>query len=209
MLLHMITDRARSSLPVEAAAAEAARAGADVIHVRETGLSDAALLDLIRRVADAIRGSSAELLVNDRFDLALAAGAAGVHLKSTGIPTGRVRSRVPFGFRIGRSVHTVEEARLAEEEGADTLLAGPVFETPSKAPYGLPPLGLDGLGRIVESVRIPVIGVGGMSPERVPAALAAGAAGVAAIGYFCGAAGPGAAAHAFRSAAHQVQRRST
>lgn len=92
-------------------------------------------------------GPDVALFVNRRFDIALAAGADGVHLPASGLPLSRVRAGTPRGFRIGVSTHSPGEARQAIEAGADMVLIGPVFDTPSKAGFG-PPLGAEVLGQL-------------------------------------------------------------
>ena len=125
----------------------------------------------------------ARVLVNDRLDVALAAGAAGVHLGGQSMPVSTVRQLAPRSFVIGVSCHSLEEAIAAESAGADYLLLGPVFETPSKLKYG-PPLGLDELRRVNAQIRIPVLALGGITVERVRPCLEAGAAGIAGIRIF-------------------------
>lgn len=124
----------------------------------------------------------ARIVVNDRLDVALACGAAGVHLRSDSVSPGAARTLAPPGFLIGRSVHSAAEAREAAPD-ADYLIAGTVFATPSK-PSGHRLLGLDGLAAIVRSVNVPVLAIGGMTVERLSEVAATGAAGVAGIGIF-------------------------
>ncbi|HEY8549963.1 MAG TPA: thiamine phosphate synthase [Vicinamibacterales bacterium] len=161
----------------------AARAGADLIQVREPDLSGRELFQLISELIDATRGSSARILVNDRLDVALASGAHGVHLKDESMDTARVRALVPAGFIVGRSVHTKEAAVAAAAAGADYLVFGTVFPTRSKA-EGHPVAGLDALAAVTRAVAVPVLAIGGMTTARAPAVAAAGAAGIAAIGLF-------------------------
>ena len=125
----------------------------------------------------------ARVLVNDRLDVALAARAGGVHLGGQSMPAAAVRQVAPRPFVIGVSCHSLEEAIAAESAGADYLLLGPVFETPSKLKYG-PPLGLDELRKVNAQVRIPVLALGGITVERVRPCLEAGAAGIAGIRIF-------------------------
>jgi thiamine-phosphate pyrophosphorylase len=105
--------------------------------------------EYLRRAKIARRTLSPDvpLFVNRRFDIALAAGADGVHLPASGLPLSRVRAGTPRGFRIGISTHSPEEARRAIEAGADAVLIGPIFATPSKAAFG-PPLGAEVLGQL-------------------------------------------------------------
>ena len=162
----------------------AARAGADLIQIRERQVSGRALFDLTRRALDAVRGTGARLLVNERTDIAIAAGAAGVHLRADSIHASRVRAIAPEGFLIGRSVHAVREAREAETDGGcDFVLFGTVFPSASK-PDGHRSAGLDQLRDVCAAVRLPVLAIGGVTVDRVAHVAAAGAAGIAAIGLF-------------------------
>lgn len=161
----------------------AAVAGVDLIQIRERDLDGGALLTLAREAIARTTRTAARVLVNDRVDVAMAAGAHGVHLRGDSMPATRVRNLVP-AFLIGRSVHGIDEASARDvHEGCDYLLAGTVFPTPSKA-QGHALLGVDGLSRLCAVVRLPVIAVGGMSIERSAEVARAGAAGVAGIRLF-------------------------
>lgn len=169
----------------------AAQAGADLVQVRERQLDDRALVGLVRAALDVTAGTSARVLVNERADVALAAGAAGVHLRDGSIPASRVRAIVPAGFLIGRSVHSEAAACEAEADGGcDYLVFGTVFPSATK-PGGHPVAGLDALERVCRAVRLPVIAIGGITEARVAEVAAAGAAGIAAIGLFADAAAAG------------------
>ena len=165
----------------------AAAAGVDLIQIREKDFAGAQLAELAREV---IAGASAvcHILINDRLDVACAVGAAGVHLgeksvsvrdaKSFARERGRLKS-----FLIGASVHSLEAAKVAEGEGADYLIFGPVFSTPAKAPLGTP----QGLGRLEEichQISIPVLAIGGITAENAKDCYARGAAGIAGIRLF-------------------------
>ena len=161
----------------------AARAGIDLVQLREPGLDDRALTALVAGAVDAVAGTRARVLVNDRVDVALTAGAHGVHLRADSVSAGRVREIVPNGFLIGRSVHTPAEAVEAARSGVDYLVAGTVYPTRSK-PEGTVLLGLGGLTEVVRAVGVPVLAIGGVVADKVGDIAASGAAGVAAIGVF-------------------------
>jgi thiamine-phosphate pyrophosphorylase len=167
----------------------AGEAGVDLLQIREPDLAPADLVGLVRDVKRRLEGRAARVLVNERLDAALAAEADGVHLKADSIPTALVRRHVPAAFLVGRSVHSVDEARRAEDEGADYVIFGTVFASGSK-PRGHRTAGLDALAAVVQAVRLPVIAIGGISLNTVAAAAEAGAWGVAAIGLFFDASGP-------------------
>jgi thiamine-phosphate diphosphorylase len=121
------------------------------------------------------------VVVNDRLDIALTCGADGVHLRSDSIAVAAARRLAPAPFVIGRSVHRIDE--VAAARGADYLIAGTVFPSASK-PGGHPLLGLEGLRAIAREATVPVLAIGGVTPERLGEAAAAGASGIAAIGLF-------------------------
>jgi thiamine-phosphate pyrophosphorylase len=156
-----------------ATAARNLAAGIEMIQIREKELGTRELMRLVRAVLALPNPHGTKILVNSRADVALACGAAGVHLTSDAPP--------PSAFRpllAGVSCHRVEEVRRAEREGADFVVFGPVF--PGKGQ----PVGLEQLGEACRSVRIPVLALGGVTKENAPACLAAGAAGVAGIRLF-------------------------
>jgi thiamine-phosphate pyrophosphorylase len=182
----LVTDRREygDASAVVTAAGTAARAGVDLIHVRERGLEDSDLLALVRRVKAEISGTPCRVVVNDRVDVAIAARADGVHLPARAYSAARVRSIVPENFVVGRSVHSeVEALDAAREGGCDYLVFGAVFPTTSK-PEGHVPAGLDALRRVCSLVALPVLAIGGISAASVPEIARTGAAGIAAIGLF-------------------------
>jgi thiamine-phosphate pyrophosphorylase len=154
----------------------------DFVQIREKDLGGRALEALVRRTLERARAGQTRLLVNERLDVALTAGADGVHLPAQGLPIAAVRRKVPRRFLVGVSTHSLEEAKRAEAEGADLMVFGPVFETTSKP--GAPALGLDRLAEVVRQVKTPVYALGGVGPEQVRAVADAGAAGVAGISTF-------------------------
>jgi thiamine-phosphate pyrophosphorylase len=187
-------------LRILAAIAATARAGATLIQIREPGLDDRALFALVSRAVEATAGTPARVVVNDRADVAMAASAAGVHLRGSSVPASRVRALAPPAFLIGRSVHAVEEARAVEAEGGcDYLVFGTVFPSASK-PAGHRPAGLSRLREVCDAVALPVLAIGGLTEGRAPAAARAGAAGLAAIGLFADPESAGTAVAAVRRA---------
>lgn len=131
----------------------------------------------MRRIA---RGAGAAFVVNDRPDLALALEADGVHVGSMDLPPGEARRLLPRPMVVGASAGSLHEAREAEEAGADYLGVGPVFATSSKADAG-EPIGLESLEEIASVVRIPVVGIGGITLHNAASVIEAGAVGVAVI----------------------------
>jgi thiamine-phosphate pyrophosphorylase len=183
-LSYYITDRKRlHGTTLIASIRKAIEEGVDFVQIREKDLEDRALFDLTRSALAFARGTECRILVNGRADIALAAGADGVHLPSTGLQIADIRPWVPDDFLIGVSVHTLSEIRRACAQGVDYLLLGHIFPTDSKAAYGLP-LGLRRLKNACAVSSVPVIGLGGINWELIEPVLDAGAAGVAGIGLF-------------------------
>ena len=188
MILHLVSDRRRLSAEADDEArgrclVEQARfavsAGIDAIQVREPDLEGRALTSLTRALVSVTRGSRTRVIVNDRFDVALAAGADGVHLRGSSFEAARVRPGCRPGFLIGRSVRTPADAATAGP--VDYLVAGTVFATPSK-PDSQALLGTSGLTDIVRATEFPVLGIGGIRPDLAGEVARCGAAGIAAIG---------------------------
>lgn len=154
--------------------------GADVIQLRDKRLPGRELYLLAKEIRTLTAGSGALLIVNDRVDVALAAGADGVHLGQDDLPVAAARRIVPPEFIIGVSVGSVEEALQAEKDGADYVALSPVFDTGSKGDAG-PGLGLETLRDIRSAVTVPVVAIGGICRNNVSAVIEAGADGVAVI----------------------------
>jgi thiamine-phosphate pyrophosphorylase len=159
-------------------------AGISLIQLREKNLSARTLYELTVSCAGLTRGSETRLLVNDRADIARAAGADGVHLTTRSIETSIIRRTFGASFLIGVSTHTLHEARSARDQGADFAVFGPVFETPSKSSYGSP-VGLESLHEAAHLLSpFPLLALGGITTENAARAIGAGASGVAAIRLF-------------------------
>jgi thiamine-phosphate pyrophosphorylase len=153
----------------------------DLVQLREKQLHAGVLYQLTENAAAITNGSLTRLLLNDRADIASAAGADGVHLSSNSIPTGVVRNTFGREFLIGVSTHSLAEATNAAETGADFIVFGPVFETSSKQQYG-EPLGLTELAKATSTLKpFPVLALGGITIDRVSECFSAGAQGIAAI----------------------------
>jgi thiamine-phosphate pyrophosphorylase len=177
--LYLITDRRLMPGGLAETVAAAVSAGGRHVQLRERDLCARELTAAARQILEATAQLGLELYINERADLAMAVGAHGVHLRGSSMEPEWVRRAFP-GLSIGASVHSDEQARRAAEQGADFLLFGPVYDTPSKRAYG-PPQGLDRLHSVVGAVSVPVLAVGGITPQRVAEVVARGARGVAAI----------------------------
>jgi len=161
----------------------AARGGIDLVQVRERDLDGGALVRLVARCLAASRQTRTRVLVNDRVDVAMAAGAHGVHLRGDSVAAPRVRALVPPGFLIGRSIHSREEAEhVSAEGGVDYLMFGTVFSTPSKP--GVAAAGIQALADVVSASPLPVLAVGGITLDTARGLRRTRAAGIAAIGVF-------------------------
>jgi thiamine-phosphate pyrophosphorylase len=208
--LYLVTDRAavpggdlrgrgadgnapRRLIEAVARALAGAPRGAVAVQLREKDLGGRDLLRLAEEVRAVTRDAGAALLVNDRVDVALAVGADGVHLPGGGLPIAEARRLLGAGALVGTSAHTADAAGAAAAAGADFVVFGPVYATPSKLRYG-PPQGTLALGAAVRAAgRVPVVAIGGIEPEGAAECTKVGAAGVAVIRSVLGAADPAAA----------------
>jgi thiamine-phosphate diphosphorylase len=192
MTVCLVTDRRRLGMALRASperwtdvllsqVAAAVEAGVDLLQLREPDLEGGELFALAARILKDVPASRDRLVINERLDVALSSGAAGVHLRERSMAVVAARRLAPRGFRIGRSVHDVDRAIAAQS--ADYLIAGTVLSTPSKPGSRL--LGWSGLASIVRaSEGRPVFGIGGLTVASAREVAAAGACGIAAIGAF-------------------------
>ena len=180
-IVYLITDRRLApDLTRRAAAALAGLPpGVAAIQLREKDLGGRELLGLARSLGSVCRAHGQRLLVNDRLDVALAAGADGVHLPAAGVPVADARRLLGPGALVGVSCHSATDVARALAGGASFATFSPIYDTPSKRPYG-PPVGLSAL-REAAKLGLPLVALGGVTAARAPELRAAGAAGVAAI----------------------------
>jgi thiamine-phosphate pyrophosphorylase len=180
--LYVITDRKLLASPdaLPAAVEESLKGGARAVQLREKDVGTRELLGMAYSLREITKRYKARLFINGRVDIAMVAGADGVHLGISDIPVHAARKAAGTDMLIGASAHNVAEARRAEQEGADFITLGPIYETPSKLQYGKP-VGVQTIERVKEEVSIPVFAIGGINRERVGEALKAGAYGVALI----------------------------
>ena len=179
--LYLLTDRHQTAQrPLLSVVTTALEGGARLIQLREKDLSTRELYQLAHNLIPFFTFHQAHWLINDRIDLVLALNAPGVHLRTSSLPTGIARQLLGPDRLIGVSTHSQEEVLRAEGEGADFVVLGPVFDTPSKRMYGRP-LGLQVLENTCRATRLPVYAIGGITPEHVPELQSLGAYGVAVI----------------------------
>jgi thiamine-phosphate pyrophosphorylase len=177
--LYLVTDRHQTcGRPLVPLLREALGAGLRAVQLRERDLATRPLLALAEEVLRLTREHKALLLINDRVDLVLAVGADGVHLRSDSLPVAAARRLLGPHRLIGVSAHSVDEVVRAESEGADFVLLGPVYDTPSKRAYG-PPIGLRPIEGATSRCRLPVLAIGGITAARIGEVRRAGASGVA------------------------------
>jgi len=177
-----------ATLRLMASVRRAVGADVDLIQIREKDLPGRDLIRLAREAVGAASATTTKIIVNDRLDVAVAARAGGVHLGGESLPVRAVfdwrkKNAKSLEFLIGASAHSLKEAQSVEQDGADYIIFGPVFETPSKASFG-PPQGVERLGEVCSRIRIPVLAIGGVNGRNASDCIGAGAAGIAAIRMF-------------------------
>ena len=183
--------------------AQAVLGGVDLVQLREKDLPAGELLELAGSVLEAI-GGRAKLIVNERADVALAVGAYGVQLGEDGLPVSAARKTLGPGARIGRSVHSAPGASRAEATGADFLVVGAMFA--SRSHPAEKPAGPELMRQISRNCGLPLIGIGGITPENAPGVIEAGASGVAVITNILAASDPLAAAARLKETIRQAWR---
>ena len=186
--LFLVTDRHQAKgRPLVPLLQRVLTAAAPAIQLRERDLSARELVRLALELQAVTASRRSQLLINDRIDVALALEGVGVHLRSNSLPVSVARQVLGTQRLLGISVHAVEEAVQVESQGADYIVLGPIYETPSKQMFG-PPLGIHTLERACRLVRLPIIGIGGVTAARAREMRRAGAFGVAVITAVLGAA---------------------
>ena len=176
----------RSGLPgkdLGTFALEAAKAGIDYFQIREKDLSDRALYHLTKEIVETTKGQRMKILVNDRMDIALAAGAHGVQAGIKSAPVAEIRKAGGKDFIIGYSSHSIDEAVRVAEQGATFITFSPIFPTLSKKLVG-PAQGISKLEEVVRNIKIPVFALGGIEEANLAELVKIRIAGVAAITLF-------------------------
>jgi len=191
--LYLVTDRHQTGgRDLVEVLGQVVAAGAPAIQLREKFLDTVEMYGLAERLLAMTRQAGSVLLINDRADVAMALGADGVHLTRKSLPPREVRSLVGPRMLIGISCHGLEDVREAVDGGVDFVVLGPIYATPSKAPYG-PPLASGILREARRICPLPILAIGGITAGRVAEVVGAGADGVAAISAVLAASEPGTA----------------
>jgi thiamine-phosphate pyrophosphorylase len=179
--LYLVTDRTQTQgRDLIEVADQALAGGVRAVQLREKDLATLDLYRLAEKLLVRTRASGAALLINDRVDVALALDADGVHLTRRSLPPGEARGLLGPSRLVGISCHSLADLLEAVASGVDFVVLGPIFETPSKRPYG-PPLGCGILREARALTSLPLVAIGGITPARTPEVVAAGADGVAVI----------------------------
>jgi thiamine-phosphate pyrophosphorylase len=199
--LYLVTDRHRTAgRPLLEVVAAALQGGVDAVQLREKDLSARELLALGELLRDLCDRYGARLVINDRIDVARAVRADGAHLPSHSFHPREARRLLGGSALIGVSTHSLAEVHAAHDAGADFIVFGPVFDTPSKRPFGAP-VGLESLAQVAHATATPVVAIGGITAAHVPALRATAASGIAVISAILAAPDPCGAALALRRAA--------
>ena len=173
---HLVRGRSLSTV-----LSQAIMAGVPAMQLRERDLPTGELLPLAQEIHSLTVPRSVPLILNDRVDLVLALNLDGVHIRANSLPVSVARRPIGPNRLIGVSTHSVEAVQQANHDGADYIIFGPIFDTPSKRSFGTP-LGLDVLADVCRNSMVPIFAIGGITSERVRDVRRAGAHGVAVIG---------------------------
>jgi thiamine-phosphate pyrophosphorylase len=195
--LMLVTDRRRAIRPITETVRMALAGGVDAVQLRERDISARELYDLALKLRAITREAGAALIVNQRLDVALAVGADGVHLGWRSLNPADVRKLAGEKFLIGISCHDGPQIQSAEQARADYALLGPVFRTPSKEGLAYT-IGIGPLKNLVSVAKIPILAIGGITPENAAQVMETGVAGLAAISALIDPEDPAAVARAFR-----------
>lgn len=178
---------------------QAVEGGATLVQLRDKSASDAAMTEIARRLVARLTPLGVPLIINDRVEVALASGAAGLHVGQKDAPVAEMRRRLGPDRILGLSIETLAQLRAMPQGVVDYIGVGPVHATATKPDHAAP-LGIAGLARILAEAPVPAVAIGGLGLADVAAVKAAGAAGLALVSAIAAAADPGAAARAFAKA---------
>ncbi len=176
---YAITDRKRYKPDFLQTVEEILKKGVKILQIREKDLPPDELFNLVKQVKKLTDAYNAKLIVNDRLDVAVLAGADGVHLPSKSIPIAEVKKNFP-NLIVGKSCHSIEELKEAEKQGADYVFLSPVFFVEGKGK----PIGIETLKQAGKETNIPIYALGGITKENLKSVLDTGVFGVASIRLF-------------------------
>ena len=203
--LYLVTDRGlargRSTLEIISAAVHG---GATVVQLREKDCSTRDFIEQALSIKEFLKDRGVPLIINDRVDVAQAVKADGVHLGQTDMPLGLAKKVLGDSMIIGISAESLEDAVEAEKGGADYLGVSPIYATPTKTDTA-PPLGLEGLREIRKTVRLPIVGIGGLNRDNAAEVIRNGADGVAVVSAIVAADDPQTAADDLRQIILEAQ----
>ncbi len=203
--LYVILDRtAARGRDLEDVLDGAIAGGCRMVQLREKAWPSGRLLPVAEKLRERCRHAGVTFIVNDRVDVALAVDADGVHLGQDDLPPRAARPLLRRGMQLGLSTHSVAQARVAQTDGADYVAVGAMFPTTTKPDFEL--VGPDLVRNVRPLIRVPLIGIGGITPENVAEVIGAGADGVAVISAVCGADDPAAATRRFLRAIGEARR---
>jgi len=204
--LYLVTDRGlargRSTLEIVSAAVQG---GATVVQLREKNCSTREFIEQALHIKEFLKAGRVPLIINDRVDVAQAVKADGVHLGQTDMPLEMAKGILGDAMLIGISAESLQDAIDAEKGGADYLGVSPIYATPTKANTA-PPLGLEGLREIRETVRLPLVGIGGLNKDNSPDVIRYGADGVAVVSAIVAAGDPEAAARELKHVIEKIKK---